>query len=612
MKRFGYLFFLLCFLACSSGPSTQPYDVIILGSGTGAVSAGIQAARSGAKTLLVHPMPWLGGMLTAAGVSATDGNHRLPAGLWGEFRQHLRTHYGGEAALFTGWVSNTMFEPHVGANIWQTLANAEPNLTVVLEGTWSTIEQGEEWQVAFQDVQGQKTFVQAPILIDGTDLGDVAAQVGAGFDLGMEGQTESQESMASLEGNDIVQDLTYVAILKDFGSGIDHRMARPEGYDPSIFQCACRQNCEDKSAHDCEKMLTYGLLPNDKYMLNWPKQGNDFYANVALLSSDDRQAMYEAAKLKTLQFVYYIQNELGYSHLGLADDEFPTADRLALMPYHREGRRIHGKQRLRVQHLLQPYQYTLYQSGIAVGDYPIDHHHAEHPVAPEIDFPKVPSFSIPMGCLIADDVPNLLLADKAISVSNIVNGSSRLQPVIIQVGQVCGLMGAMAAQQKVAPHELKVRAVQDQLLQVKGYLLPFIDVPPTHPHFAAVQKIGATGILKGKGIPYQWANQTWFYPDTTLTAQTLVEGLVAFDQRFEGTYEVSNTEALTIQDAAFILADFAQILGLTQREVLELSDQWTTVLQLSNFDVNRPITKLELAVLLNHWIDPFQLKPVQL
>ena len=106
----------------------ESYDVVVLGEGTGAVAAAVQSARSGAKTLLVNPLPWLGGMLTSAGVSATDGNHQLPAGLWGEFRGLLRQHYGGADSLFTGWVSNTMFEPKIGAKYWEELAQYFPCL----------------------------------------------------------------------------------------------------------------------------------------------------------------------------------------------------------------------------------------------------------------------------------------------------------------------------------------------------------------------------------------------------------------------------------------------------------------------------------------------------
>jgi len=67
--------------------------ILIIGAGAGGTAAAIQAARMGVKVYLFSESPWLGGMLTAAGVSAIDGNHQLPSGLWGEFRTKLYAHY---------------------------------------------------------------------------------------------------------------------------------------------------------------------------------------------------------------------------------------------------------------------------------------------------------------------------------------------------------------------------------------------------------------------------------------------------------------------------------------------------------------------------------------
>ena len=68
-------------------------EVLVVGGSTGGTAAGIQSARSGAKTLIVEQTPWLGGMLTAAGISCTDGNNDLNSGIWEEFRQALYKHY---------------------------------------------------------------------------------------------------------------------------------------------------------------------------------------------------------------------------------------------------------------------------------------------------------------------------------------------------------------------------------------------------------------------------------------------------------------------------------------------------------------------------------------
>ena len=64
-------------------------DVLVVGGGVGGTAAAIQAARKGAKTILVSEYPWLGGMLTSAGVTAPDGNELVAfqTGLWGAFLQ---------------------------------------------------------------------------------------------------------------------------------------------------------------------------------------------------------------------------------------------------------------------------------------------------------------------------------------------------------------------------------------------------------------------------------------------------------------------------------------------------------------------------------------------
>ena len=84
---------------------TYTTDVLVVGGGTGGTAAAIQAARRGVKTILVSEFPWLGGMLTSAGVSVPDGNElqSLQTGLWGAFLQELQRRQPG--GLDNSWVS---------------------------------------------------------------------------------------------------------------------------------------------------------------------------------------------------------------------------------------------------------------------------------------------------------------------------------------------------------------------------------------------------------------------------------------------------------------------------------------------------------------------------
>ena len=610
IKVYTLSLFLLLGIACER-PNTKPgieiYDIVVLGGGTGGTAAGIQAGRMGVKTLIVEPTPWLGGMLTSAGVSATDGNHHMPAGIWGEFREQLRTYYGGPDSVFTGWVSNTMFEPSVGADIFREMADSTKFLKLCMACRWEEIKaKPEGWEIRVIR-GGEPVIVNARILIDGTELGDVAAKVGIAYDLGMDAAGVTGEDIALPRANTIVQDLTYVAILEDFTPEEAPLVAADESYDPAEFACTCLHDCDEEGIHPCETMLTYGKLPNGKYMVNWPINGNDFYAELAEKNATQRDELLQRAKQYTLNYVRYMQTELGFKNLGLARDEFPTSDHLPFIAYHREGRRIRGKTRLNLNHVLHPYNFDHFRAGIAVGDYPVDHHHGKNAATPELEFPPIPSFSIPIGTLLPEKVGNFLVADKAISVTNIMNGATRLQPVVLQIGQAAGALAAMAIKNEVPLEEVEVRALQDVLLGAGGYVFPVFDVSSDSPHFQAVQRILATGMLHGTGMPYQWANRTMFYPDRTIAEEVWWEGIQTFVPHFHTDASFSSDQ-LTIAKAEDLIENLA---GFLEHQ-FSLEDTSWPALGLSAYDPSRNITRLELAVLTDARLNPFNHRAVSL
>ena len=155
--------------------------------------------------------------------------------------------------------------------------------------------------------------------------------------------------------------------------------------------------------------------------------------------------------------------------MSLADDEFPTADKLPLIPYHRESRRIHGLVRFTLNHMTHPFDQVqkLYRTSVAVGDYPVDHHHTRYQCyedLPNLYFYPVPSFGLPLGTLIPKDVDDLIVAEKSISVSNIANGATRLQPVVLQIGQAAGALAALAVVENKPISQVGVRQVQQVIL----------------------------------------------------------------------------------------------------------------------------------------------------
>ena len=195
---------LLCCIITLQAQKRMSTDVLVIGGSAGGTAAGIQCARSGVKTLIVEQTPWLGGMLTAAGVSCTDGNDELWSGLWMEFREQLYLHYGTRN-LFTGWVSETCFEPRVGDSILKKMAAKEKSLTVAYGWYFDHVVMRGDQVVgaAFMNATGEELIVKASLTIDATDLGDAYASSGAGYDLGMEDPVYSKEAIAP-GTNDII------------------------------------------------------------------------------------------------------------------------------------------------------------------------------------------------------------------------------------------------------------------------------------------------------------------------------------------------------------------------------------------------------------------------
>ncbi len=598
---------ILLFSLVFSAKAQQQTDLLIVGGGASGTMAGIQAARMGVQAFIIEETDWLGGMLTSAGVSAIDGNHRMPSGLWGEFRAHLYHYYGGPEKVFTGWVSNTLFEPHVGNHILKQMAAKEPKLEISYQTRFQSIrKENGRWRVTVQ--KGRKTYyIEAKLVIDATELGDVMAAAGAKYDIGMDAAAETGEAQAPAQSNDIIQDLTYVVVLKDYGKGADKTIRKPEGYNAEEFRHSCDVSDPasfDSPDNNCHKMMQYGRLPNNKYMINWPKSGNDYYLNIIEKTPAERAEALKAAKLHSLRFIYYLQNALGYKNLGIADDEFPTADKLPMIPYHRESRRLKGEALLTVNHVAKPYEQPqpLYRTGIAVGDYTIDHHHEKNPSAPKIDFVKirVPSYNVPLGSLLPKDTDGLIVAEKSISVTNIVNGATRLQPVVLGIGQAAGALAATALKHNTEPRKVSIRDVQQALLDSKAYIMPFIDVPAESPYFAAIQRVGATGILKGTGVPYQWANQTWFYPERIPSRYDVVEGLRSYYEPLR-TFWGASGEPLTLQFLLELFEKCGKKITFQQAEA-----DWGKLSLPGTPAADMRLNRAATAVLIDHYLDPFR------
>ncbi|MEG4390873.1 FAD-dependent oxidoreductase [Microcoleus sp. BROC3] len=467
---------------------TLKADVLVVGGGTGGTAAAVQAARRGAKTILVSEFPWLGGMLTAAGVSAPDGNElaAFQTGLWGAFLRELQQRQPG--GLDWGWVSFFTYDPRIGAEIFADWVKCLPNLHWISgQKAQDVLYEGDR----ISGVQFADFTVSAKITLDATELGDLLALGEVGHRWGWEFQAEWGEPSAPAASNALterysVQAPTWVAIMQDFGKGAaGPEIPAPPVDNPDRFMGAW-------DGYTPEQFLNYGRLPGGLLMINWPIRGNDYGEGVDRLiaSEASRQEFLQESLWHTQCFARFIQTQLGRRY-GLAQNIFPISTienqqnssilpSFALHPYYRESRRLRGVQTITEQDILPvvggrvaklPINYEGICETIAIGNYANDHHYTTG------DIPLQPKsirwggrwtgtpFTIPYSALIPASTDGLLACEKNISVSHIANGATRLQPVVMNIGQAAGMAAALCAESGCQPRDLPVRVLQEALLQ---------------------------------------------------------------------------------------------------------------------------------------------------
>ncbi|MBK8979422.1 MAG: FAD-dependent oxidoreductase [Planctomycetes bacterium] len=470
-------------------------DILVVGGGCSGSAAAWQAARLGRSVLVVEPSRWWGGMVGPAGVCALDGNKGARAtGFLRRFRDAIEARHGGPRATYTGWISETCFHPRDGHEICRDLvaeSGAAMRTGVELD---AVLVDGRRILGARLRAGAERFDVRARVTIEATEFGDVLLRAGVPSRLGRESRAQTGEPHAPAAPDDELQDLTWVAILERAESGAAPPVSAPPGHDPRAFDgcLAAFASHRDEAVwnhglHSWESFIGYATLPGGRYMLNWPFHANDFPARRALFDEpSSRPEAFAAARRRTLSFVHFVQTTLGRADWGLAPDAFDGGEPgLALIPYVRECRRVIGVNTMREQDVVPARpgeRLSEIHDAIAIGDYFLDHHHsrAHRPPGERLveDYPANAPFQVPYGCLVPAEHDGLLVAEKSISVTHVVNGCTRLQPVAFQLGQAAGAGAALAVAAGCQPRAVPVADVQ-AALRAEGSRLSFAELDPS-------------------------------------------------------------------------------------------------------------------------------------
>jgi len=488
------------------GPEhTESCEVLIAGGGTGGVAAALAAARAGRNVVLLEETDWIGGQMTAQGVSALDEHEHIETfggtRSYYEFRNAIRAHYG-ERNPGNCWVSRLAFEPRVAVRALERMLPAEVRVLRRMKTVSVTTDRDRITELVALGLDDARQIRFKPdLVIDATELGDLLPLSGAEYTVGAETVAQTGEEQAQpLEPKPhCVQSFTYTFACERRPAAESHVIPRPEKYEhyKSAQPYSLKIEVHGGEIYGEESgWLQYSLyeqLPGTKgglwtyrrlvenenlTMFNWP--GND-YRDRSILDCPalDAARALQDAKRVSLGFLYWLQTDQHAPELKLRPDVMGTTDGLSKHPYIRESRRITAKKTIVEQEVSARYQAgphgARFPDSVGVGWYPIDiHRSGPDDVGASC---RTKPFQIPLGALVPVRIANLIAGAKNIGTTHITNGCYRLHPVEWNIGEAAGALAAFALEQRVAPAAVREHSLERLQRRLQDQGVP-IEWPP--------------------------------------------------------------------------------------------------------------------------------------
>ena len=395
-------------------PITRACDVIVVGGGPAGLAAGIAAARSGARTVLVERFGYLGGTATASLMASINGfrNQVEPdrtqtvRGLAEEIILRLRD-LGG---LGVSPYPQKQYPTEPGLLCYSYAVDTEKLKYVVLKmcveagvdlmlHTYfcdSIVDAGALRGIVVENKSGRQALTAA-VTVDASGDADVAARAGVPF-----WQTRAGEAPRLNDG---------IMYRIEFGA------ARPQG----AFACDFGRNA-----------VVWG-------------------PGVAAMDATDADQLTRAevdARLRVYEDFAAKQRE----HPELADARVVETPPLLGI---RQTRFVEGEYTLTAQDAIEGRRF---EDVVAISSCPIISYYGYR------RYLEHEGYDIPYRCLVPRGVEGLLVAGRCISSQQQPYESHRAMAPIMAIGQAAGVAAALCCKTSTSPRKLDITLLQDALI----------------------------------------------------------------------------------------------------------------------------------------------------
>lgn len=403
-------------------------DLCVVGGGMAGMCAAISAARHGAKVVLMHERPMLGGNASSEirmWVCGADGKNNRETGILEEIR--LENYHRNQHKNYAVW-DTILYEKVI----------SEPNITLLLNCSCCDAKMDGNrlvsvtgWQMTTQTWH----TVTAQLFSDCSGDSVLQPLTGAEYRMGREAASEFNEKVSVL-----------VADCKTMGMSC---LIQAREYDrPSTF-----------IAPPWAKKLDAEIL---KYRRpNIHRSGENFWY-LELGGDKDSIRDTETVRDELLALAMgmwdYVKNS------GEFDADNWQLDFLGFLPGKRESRRMMGDYIMTQNDVLSG---GIFDDTVAFGGWPLDDHdpagfyHVGHP---NQSYNTPSPYGIPYRCLYSVNIANLFFAGRNISMTHAAMSSSRVMATCCLLGQAVGTAAAIGAREKLDPREIG-KQYMDELQQ---------------------------------------------------------------------------------------------------------------------------------------------------